>query len=54
MSLFEAKAGYESYLGDLNRQELANLIDSKNKIDKYAGLQVGSVSEPNNNAGNWE
>ena len=54
MSLFEAKAGYESYLGDLNRQELANLIDSKNKIDKYAGLQVGSVSEPNNNAGNCE
>ena len=54
MSLFEAKAPYESYLKDLDRQELANLIDAKNKLDKYAGLQVGSIIEPNNNAGNWE
>ena len=54
MSLFEAKAPYESYLKDLDRQELANLIDAKNKLDKYAGLQVGSIVEPNNNAGNWE
>ena len=54
MPLFEAKAAYETYLEDLNRQELVNLIDTKNKLDKYAGLQVGSIVEPNNNAGNWE
>ena len=54
MSLFEAKASYRSYLGDLNKQEVDNLIDTKNKLDKYPGLQVGDVNEPNNNAGNWE
>ncbi len=54
MSLFEAKTPYKVYLSDLNRQELANLIDTRTKLEKYPGLQVGSVIEPNNNAGNWE
>ena len=52
--LFEAKAHYDTYLSDLNRQELINLKDTKDKLGKYAGLQVGSIVEPNNNAGNWE
>ncbi len=52
--LFEAKAPYEAYLGDLDRQELINLIDIQKKLDRFAGLQVGSTQEPNNNAGNWE
>lgn len=52
--LFEAKAAYDTYLKDLNRQELINLKDTKKKLDKYPGLQVGSILEPNNNAGNWE
>ena len=52
--LFEARAPFESYLGDLNKQELVNLIDRETKLDHYAGLKVGDVFSPNNNAGNWE
>ena len=52
--LFEARAPFESYLGDLNKQELVNLIDKESKLDHYAGLKVGDIYAPNNNAGNWE
>jgi len=52
--LFQATASYESYLFDLNRQEMLNVIDLQEKLEKYAGLKVGSIDEPNNNAGNWE
>lgn len=52
--LFEARAPYESYLGDLNQQELVNLIDREQKLEHYAGLKVGDIYAPNNNAGNWE
>ena len=52
--LFEARAPYESYLGDLNQQELVNLIDREQKLEHYPGLKVGDVFSPNNNAGNWE
>ena len=52
--LFEARAPFETYLGDLNQQELVNLIDKEQKLEHYAGLKVGSIEAPNNNAGNWE
>ena len=52
--LFEARAPYESYLGDLNKQELVNLVDREQKLDHYPGLKVGDIYAPNNNAGNWE
>ena len=52
--LFEASAAYTTYLYDLNRQEMLNVIDLQKKLEKFPGLQVGSVLEPNNNAGNWE
>ena len=52
--LFEARAPFESYLSDLNEQELVNLIDRENKLEHYAGLKVGDIYSPNNNAGNWE
>jgi len=52
--LFEASAPYETYLSDLNHQEMINLIDTQKKLEKYPGLKVGSVDEPNNNGGNWE
>ena len=54
MRLFEAKTPFKSYLNGLDKQEIINLTDKAKKIDKYYGLQVGSVVEPNNNAGNWE
>lgn len=52
--LFEARAPFDFYLSDLNHQELVNLKDERTKLEKYCGLMVGSISEPNNNAGNWE
>lgn len=52
--LFEARAPFESYLGDLNNQELVNLIDRETKLEHYTGLKVGDIYSPNNNAGNWE
>lgn len=52
--LFEARAPFESYLSDLNKQELVNLIDREKKLEHYAGLKVGDIYAPNNNAGNWE
>ena len=52
--LMEASAHFNSYLFDLDHQELINIIDIKEKLFLYPGLKVGSVEEPNNNAGNWE
>lgn len=52
--IFEARAPFESYLGDLNKQELVNLIDREQKLEHYPGLKVGDIDSPNNNAGNWE
>lgn len=52
--LFEAKTPYEDYLNGLDHQEIVNLKDMANKLSRFAGLQVGSIDIPNNNAGNWE
>ncbi|MCM1035499.1 MAG: hypothetical protein NC229_04565 [Bacteroides sp.] len=52
--LMEIRAHYNTYLSDLDNQERINLIDKKEKLDHYAGLKVGSIDAPNNNAGNWE
>ncbi len=52
--LCEIRAPYRTFLFDVNRQETLNLIDLQEKLEKYAGLKVGAVNEPNNFAGNWE
>ena len=52
--IFEIRAHYNTYLHDLDKQELVNLVDKEEKLDHYPGLKVGSVDAPNNNAGNWE
>lgn len=52
--LFQAAAHFSTYLGDLDEQELVNLIDKEEKLEHYPGLRVGNINEPNNNAGNWE
>jgi hypothetical protein len=54
VKVFEASVLYDVYLSDLDRQQLINLKDEKAKMGKFAGLRVGSVTEINNNAGNWE
>ncbi|MBQ9704908.1 MAG: hypothetical protein IJV55_01775 [Paludibacteraceae bacterium] len=52
--LIEVRAPFETYLADLDKQELVNLIDKEKKLDHYPGLRFGSIDVPNNNAGNWE
>jgi hypothetical protein len=52
--VFEASVPYDVYLGDLDAQLLFNLKDKMTKMYRYLGLRVGSVTEINNNAGNWE
>jgi hypothetical protein len=54
VKVFEAGVKYDDYLGDLDKQELFNLNEAAIKQDKYPGLRVGSLTEINNNAGNWE
>lgn len=52
--LFEANIPFNSLLKGLNQQLLVNLNYERTSTDRYPGLQVGSVENPNNNAGNWE
>lgn len=54
LNLFQAQVPYEVYLNGLSKQEIINIKDLQEKLNKYAGLRVGNVEEPNNNAGNWE
>ncbi|NLI64251.1 MAG: hypothetical protein GX367_05910 [Bacteroidales bacterium] len=54
INLLEVKTPYETYLGDLDRQELINIIDRQTKMNRYPGLKFGDLMIPNNNAGNWE
>lgn len=52
--VFEAKAHNNILLKDLDRQLVINLNDQRRTNGKYPGLKVGSLTETNNNAGNWE
>lgn len=62
--LFEAKMPYgvkqedgtikEYLLKGLDHQLIVNLYYERDDIGRYPGLMVGSISAPNNNAGNWE
>lgn len=52
--LFEARMPYKSLLKGLDNQLRINLDADRKAMNRYEGLQVGSVSAPNNNAGNWE
>ena len=54
VKVFESSVLFDTYLSDLNHQELVNLKDKMSKMGRFLGLRVGSVTEINNNAGNWE
>ncbi len=54
VQVFEAKVSNVVYLNGLDEQEIINLNDKAKKLDRYAGIKVGSLEEANNNAGNWE
>jgi len=53
VSVYEIKAPYSTYMKGLDRQLVINLTKSKEDIDRYPGLKVGSLEEPSTD-GNWE
>ena len=53
--LFEASMPFKSLLKGLEPEQLRINLDAEREDQgRYKGLQVGSISAPNNNAGNWE
>jgi hypothetical protein len=50
INVFEARALNVHILKGLDKQLIVNLNDGK----PFPGLRVGSLTESNNNAGNWE
>ena len=52
--LFEARMPWKALLKGMDNQLRINLDSELEDQDKFPGLQVGSVNQPNNNAGNWE
>ena len=52
--LFEAQVPYVKLLNGMDHQLLVNLYYERVETDRYPGLQVGSIENPNNHAGNWE
>lgn len=52
--LFEARMPFKALLKGMDNQLRINLDAEREAQSRYKGLQVGSVSAPNNNAGNWE
>jgi hypothetical protein len=53
VGVYEIKAHYSTFLKGLDRQLVTNLIKSKEDIERYPGLKVGSMEEPSTD-GNWE
>ena len=57
VAVFEARAHNNQILSELMikfKQEIINLNEKRRMDSKYPGLKVGSLSETNNSAGNWE
>lgn len=52
--LFEARMPYKALCKGLDNQLRVNLDAERKDQNKYEGLQVGNITVPNNNAGNWE
>ena len=53
--LFEASMPFKSLLRGVEPEQLRINLDAEREDQgRYKGLQVGSISAPNNNAGNWE
>ena len=55
--VFEGRAHNTQILAELQdryKQEIINLNEKRRLDGKYPGLKVGSLTETNNSAGNWE
>jgi spermidine/putrescine-binding protein len=53
VGVYEIKAPYTTYMKGMDRQLVTNLTKSKEDIDRYPGLKLGSMEEPSTD-GNWE
>lgn len=53
VNVFEASVPYSSILSGLDEQMLVNLIASKEQLERFPGLKVGSMTEASTD-GNWE
>ncbi len=53
VNVFEASALYELFLKGLDKQSVVNLIATKEQLERFPGLKVGSMTEASTD-GNWE
>jgi hypothetical protein len=53
VNVFEASALYNIFLKGLDNQSVVNLIATKEQLEKFPGLKVGSMTEASTD-GNWE
>jgi len=51
--VFEIRTHYNIFLKGLDAQLIVNLVKSREDIERYPGLKVGSMQEPSTD-GNWE
>ena len=51
--VFEVKAPYTAYLKGMDHQTVVNIIAKQEDIERYAGMKLGSLTEPTTD-GNWE
>lgn len=54
ISLMECGATYKMYLKGLDENEISSITQTAEAAGQYAGLKIGDINMPNNNAGNWE
>ncbi len=54
VQVFEASVLNDIFLAGLDRQQIINYNALRERITGFAGMRVGNITEPNNNAGNWE
>jgi hypothetical protein len=54
VQVFEASVLNDVFLRGLDKQLIINYNALRKEISGFAGMKVGNIVEPNNNAGNWE
>lgn len=52
--VMECSATYSDYLHGLNPEAISNLTSAADYAGHFAGLKIGDLTTPNDNAGNWE
>lgn len=53
VSVIEILVPYEYYLFDLDQQDVVNLKERQERINRFPGLKIGSLTEASTD-GNWE